>query len=419
MHNRRGADRRRPAASVMSFNDGLPFKCIRTLLGVGLLLAAFGSAVYAEKFEEVRRMLGPRDAIVVRDARGQLLLAQNEEKQLIPASTLKVLTSLVALNYLGAEYRFPTDFYLDNDNNLIIKGYGDPLLISEVVAQIGRELAGRMSRIENIVLDDTHFVQPLEIPGISTSEQPYDAPNGALCVNFNTVFFERRGGRYISAEPQTPLLDFALQRVQRSSLPEGRVVFTHREKECTLYAGHLFRHFMQAAGIDVRGRVMLGAVGPTDALVYRHVSPFTVEEIVAKLLEHSNNFTTNQLLIAAGVEVFGPPGNLDNGVLAAKRYARLQLGLHSLQMVEGSGISRANRISARDLCRVLDVFAPYRHLMRNEGPLFYKTGTLHGISTRAGYIGNENGEQIRFAILVNTPGMSSSRILQVLRKTMR
>ena len=58
-------------------------------------------------------------------------------------------------------------------------------------------------------LDDTYFTQPLTIPGISSSSNPYDAPNGALCANFNTVFFKHSRDGYASAEPQTPLLPMA------------------------------------------------------------------------------------------------------------------------------------------------------------------------------------------------------------------
>jgi len=394
----------------------MPMRCMRQIVAAGLLLALSCSAANAGSFDAVRGMIGSRDAILVRNAQGQTLLAQNEDKLLVPASTLKVLTSLVALRYLGADYRFATDFFIDDANNLKIKGYGDPLLISEVVAKIGRELAGRVSGIENMILDDSYFAQPLEIPGVSSSAEPYDAPNGALCVNFNTVFYQRRAGGYVSAEPQTPLLDFALQRVRRSKLPEGRVVFSHREKECTLYAGHLFAHFLKEAGIEVRGSIAVGRVAPNDTLIYRHVSGFTIEEIIAKLLEHSNNFITNQLLIAAGAQVLGPPGNLDKGVQIAEKYGRQQLGLNSLKIVEGSGISRSNRITARDLCRILDVFAPHHRLMRKQDQVYYKTGTLRGISTRVGYIDHRNGNLTRFAILVNTPGKSSARILRSLRR---
>jgi D-alanyl-D-alanine carboxypeptidase/D-alanyl-D-alanine-endopeptidase (penicillin-binding protein 4) len=211
-------------------------------------------------------------------------------------------------------------------------------------------------------------------------------------------------------------MDFALQRIRRTGLSRGRVVLSQRQRECTLYAGHLFAHFMRAAGIEVRGRVILGSVDESDTRIYRHLSGFTVEDIITRLLEHSNNFTTNQLLIAAGVAAIGPPGNLDKGVRVARQYARRRLALDSLQIVEGSGISRANHINARDLCRILDGFAPHCSLMRQEGQVYYKTGTLHVISTRAGYIQTNDGELIRFAILVNTPGKSSDRVLRALQK---
>ncbi len=116
--------------------------------------------------EILGKLIGNRDAILVTSPDGQVLLSKNEDHPLIPASTLKIFTSLVALHYLGPDYRFGTEFYLDTDHNLTIKGYGDPLLVSEVVGEIARTLSTRMSRINDIVLDDSYFAQPLVIPGV-------------------------------------------------------------------------------------------------------------------------------------------------------------------------------------------------------------------------------------------------------------
>lgn len=408
---------------LMQLNIKMTTK-LRVAAGVMLIWLLPFNLLVAETFaagnlDAIRASIGKNDSIFVADPIGRVVLSINPDEPLIPASTLKILTSLVAIHYLGLDYHFATEFYVDHSDNLKIKGYGDPLLVSEVVSGIARELASRANRFHNIVLDDSYFVQPLEIPGISNTSEPYDAPNGALCVNFNTVNFKKENNIYISAEPQTPLLPFALDRVQQSKLNRGRIVLSHNENECTLYAGHLFQYFLRLEGINPSGKVTTGTVQEeTDRLIYRYYSRFSLEEIVIKLLEHSNNFTTNQVLITTGIEVYGPPGTLSKGVRAVTAYAKEILQLESVYMTEGSGISRANRISARDLYKILDGFAPYRYLMRRDGREYYKTGTLYGISTRAGYMKSADGELYRFVIMINTPGRSTNGIARKLLKAL-
>jgi D-alanyl-D-alanine carboxypeptidase/D-alanyl-D-alanine-endopeptidase (penicillin-binding protein 4) len=371
------------------------------------------------RLEAVKKMIGRRDAILVTDPDGRVLISKNENRPLIPASTLKIFTALVALHILGPEHRFVTEFYCDDDGNLTIKGYGDPGLVSEVLPDIARNLASKLVRVNNIILDASHFAQPLEIPGISSSSEPYDAPNGALCVNFNTVFFKKVDGVYVSAEPQTPLLPMVLGRIRSSGLKEGRIVLSHNENEITLYSGYLFDYFLRRVGIAVTGKIAIGTVRPDrDHLIYRHQSPLTLSDTIAGLLAYSNNYTTNQILIAAGVRRYGPPGTLEKGVQAARDVARKILKLDDIHISEGSGISRDNRITARDMSTVLDAFAPYHTLMRSDGRQFYKTGTLHGISTRAGYIERPDGSLHRFVVMVNSPGRSAEHVTRNLIRRM-
>ena len=363
--------------------------------------------------ETVAKLIGKKDAIMVTGPNGQVLISKNDDRPLIPASTLKIFTSLVALHYLGPEYRFGTEFYLDRDHNLTIKGYGDPLLISEVISDIALTLSTRTSRINDIVLDDSYFAQPLAIPGVSSSSEPYDAPNGALCVNFNTVSFKKVNGIYVSAEPQTPLLPIVFKRVRASKQAQGRIVLSHNENEISRYCGHLFAYFLKKNGVTVSGRIRIGNVRPdTDILLHRHLSSFKLVDIITRLLEFSNNYITNQILIASGISAYGAPGTLNKGVQAAHAYASDVLKLKNFYLIEGSGISRANRITARDLSRVLDAFTPHHSLMRHKGRQYYKSGTLHGISTRAGYIENPDGSLNRFVVLMNSKGKSAERIVR-------
>lgn len=371
------------------------------------------------RLEAVKKMIGRQDAILVTDPDGRVLISKNENRLLIPASTLKIFTALVALHILGPDYRFETEFYCDDDNNLTIKGYGDPGLVSEVLMEIALALEPKLSCINDILLDATYFAQPLVIPGISSSPEPYDAPNGALCVNFNTVFFKKENGTYLSAEPQTPLLPMMLERITSSGVNEGRIVLSHNENEITLYSGYLFDHFLRQAGVTLTGKVAIGTLRPgRDHLIYRHLSPLTLSDTIARLLAFSNNYTTNQILIAAGARRYGPPGTLEKGVQAARDYARNILQLDDIHISEGSGISRDNRITARDMQKVLDAFAPYHTLMRSEGRQFYKTGTLSGISTRAGYIERPDGSLHRFVVLVNSPGRSAEQVTRHLIRSM-
>ena len=116
-----------------------------------------------------------------------------------------------------------------------------------------------------------------------------------------------------------------------------------------------------------------------------------------------------------GIQQHGPPGTLVKGVEAANTYATDLLQLNNFYITEGSGISRENRVSAADLHTVLEAFQPNRRLMRHEDGEYYKTGTLLGISTRAGYIENSEGNIYRYVVLINTPGRATDRIMQKLR----
>jgi D-alanyl-D-alanine carboxypeptidase/D-alanyl-D-alanine-endopeptidase (penicillin-binding protein 4) len=92
------------------------------------------------------------------------------------------------------------------------------------------------------------------------------------------------------------------------------------------------------------------------------------------------------------------------------------LDIEDMSIVEGSGISRDNKVSAAQMDQVLQEFLPYHNLMRREGREYYKTGTLHGISTRAGYIESADGGLYRYVIMLNSPDISTDfLILRLLR----
>lgn len=374
-----------------------------------------GAPVAAGPWDSLAGHIGQRDSVLVADPRGKILFSKNGDTPRVPASTLKVFTALMARHYLGDDFRFRTEVFRTPEGHLVVKGYGDPLLISEVVGQMAAEVAQRVEGFGDLILDDRYFGD-VNIPGVTATLNPYDAPNGALGVNFNTVNFATVGGRYASAEPQTPLLPVVLDRIRGTGLRKGRVVLPSENGEALRYAGHLIRHFLLAAGARTQGSVRVGRVDPRqDQLVYRFLSPYDLDAVIQRLLEYSNNFIANQLFITVGVQAYGPPGTLEKGRRAAHAYAADVLGIPGIQIREGSGISRDNRVTARQMRKILEVFAPHYRLMKREGREWFKTGSLSGVKTRVGYVDGPDG-LYWFVVLINTPGRGTGAAMRALHR---
>jgi len=97
------------------------------------------------------------------DEKGKSKASVNKDLKLNQASVSKLIVSLAALKYLGLNYRFKTNFYIDGeidkdgvlDGNLIIKGYGDPNLLTEDIYKIidFLKLIGLKEIKKNIILD--------------------------------------------------------------------------------------------------------------------------------------------------------------------------------------------------------------------------------------------------------------------------
>ncbi len=361
-----------------------------------------------------------RVGYLLADAKGKILVSRNIDQQFIPASTFKLLTSLEAIHHLGEHFRFKTDFFLDSSNTLKIKGYGDPLLTSEVIQTLCHGLASTLKQkgiltVGNIEVDNGFFDPGVEIPGTGTSANPYDASVNAVGANFNTVSFKlnKKKNRYISAEPQTPLLDFAEKQIRASKLDQGRIVLTRSESR--IYAGRLVNYFLKKEGMAVTGVVREGRVNGGDQKIYTHTSPYALEELVQRLLQYSNNFMANQIFLTVGARRSASSATLEKGVNALKTYATDILGIPGTIITEGSGLSRKNRITPRQMLKVLMAFKKHHGLMNHEGNEFYKTGTLSGIRTRAGYFADKQGRLYPYVIMVNQKGQGYGKIKNRLR----
>lgn len=379
-----------------------------------------GSQAVLKLHQALRPLVGPLDSVVVASPEGATLVAINADRQLVPASILKLITVLAAWERLGEDFRFRTEFYHDRQRNLIIKGFGDPLLISERLATIAATLAVKLPSFQGLVLDDSYFDSDLVIPGTSATEEPYDAPNGALCVNFNTVAFRQKNGGWISDEPQTPLLASVIPKIRASGLRVGRITLAANSAEALEYTGGLFHYFFDRAGLFSKGVVTRGRVQyDKHTLIWRYYSADNLRQVAGSLLKFSNNFIANQILLVMGAETYGPPATIEKGLRVLNRYCGQRLGMLVGRIVEASGISRQNRLSARTMMTALDHFEPHHRLLRQDNRRqFYKTGHLRGVRTRAGYITSRHGGRYRFVVILNTPGKTTHPIMKIIENNL-
>jgi D-alanyl-D-alanine carboxypeptidase/D-alanyl-D-alanine-endopeptidase (penicillin-binding protein 4) len=348
--------------------------------------------------------LAPSGLVLVMDEKGNELVAQNADKPFVPASVTKIVTSWLAMEVLGGDYRFETRFYLDNKRVLYVRGGGDPFLISEELAPLATELVAAVGKepITGIVLDASYYPSDLRIPGIEDTDEAYDALNSALAVNFNTISAVRKGKTVLSAEKQTPITPLAISQF-RARGPNGRRrISLDQEPAVSLkYAGELIAAFIERAGGSVKGEITTGSVPEGLEPVYVHRQSRTLSQILAQLLLGSNNYIANQVFLEIGGTLGGPVSlekslKVANGMLAANGLA------DAIHLEEGSGISRDNHFTARGLAQLLHLFEPHATLLRSGDGTLFKTGTFSGVRTLAGYANTKEHGRVRFVIALRS-----------------
>jgi len=201
--------------------------------------------------------MAPSALVYVVDEKGNELITQNTDKPFVPASVTKLVTSWLALEVLGPDYRFETKFYLDKNRVLYVRGGGDPFLISEELAPLATELVAAIGKepITGIVLDASYYPSTLRIPGIEDTDEAYNALNSALAVNFNTIAAVRKGNNVSSAEQQTPITPLAISQFRsRGPQGRGRISLAQDPAVSLQYAGELIAAFIERAGGSVRAR---------------------------------------------------------------------------------------------------------------------------------------------------------------------
>tara|TARA_Y100001968_G_scaffold257538_1_gene244257 strand:+ start:445 stop:1626 length:1182 start_codon:yes stop_codon:yes gene_type:complete len=391
-------------------------------LAIGLLGQALCSrtALASDWQQEISRLAGPEGVVLVVDRDGEVLLDVGVGEAFVPASILKIPTCLLAAHYLGMDYRFSTEFFLEGDQ-LVVRGRGDPMLVSEeldrAVTALVPLLAGR--KLTGIGIDDSFFVEGITIPGVGGSDNPYDALNSATAVNFNTINVVVQGSQVRSAEAQTPLTPLARKvALRRGVQGKLRVNLSSDPVEVRAYAAELIAAKLRGAGVELGTEY-----GPARATMatplYIHRSSKRLADACQGLLHYSNNYIANQVFLAVGAEVRGAPATLEKSVAVAADFIAARPELKGLVMTEGSGISYQNRATAAAMIGALGLFEPHRKLLKPRAGSDNKTGTLAITRSVAGYLDTERHGTVRFVISLDASGhWTRWKIVELLKKAL-
>lgn len=427
---------------------------------------------------------------------GETIYERNQDLSLMPASNAKLYTSAAVLDILGPSFRYETPVYTDGPiedgvlkGNIIIKGAGDPSIggrynEEEDSRQALRELAQNLKKkgirvIEgNIISDDDAFEDaPLGL-GWSWDDEPYyySAEINALTYYDNSVEIILAGQRpgmpaALSWGPQTSYVtvnnkslsvpadssrdnEFSRRRNTNvinveSEMPEGRIDTTYISiSNPSLYFGHVFRDVLVEEGVAVRGRVLdiddLATKPNYDMRRYQQqasiISP-PLEELVETLNKESQNLYAELLIRTLGLHypVDDPdidPGTAEMGVEAAMAtFARAEMDTSRIKLVDGSGLSRMNLVTANMTADLLNYmwnhpYATVRQAFYNSLPIGgidgtledrfesgtgfrnvrAKTGTLTGASSLSGYVFSEAETPYVFVLMCNNYTVKTSEV---------
>lgn len=387
-----------------------------------------------------------------------------------PASVIKLLPSLAALETLTPAHQWPTHVYAAGgiaggvlNGHLYIQGGGDPYLTVESLWALLRNVRAQgIDRIAgDIVVDDGVFESRV-FDRSAFDDKPYRVYNGpadGLMVNFWAVRFTIRAHVdrvYIDAFPDSERLKI-VNNIRHSNAPcsasqrwirydvsqePGSVVVTFNgalSSRCRPvvmtravipdeeYAQYVLPGLWRTVGGTLQGGVRKGAV-PEDAMrLFSHPSRPLAEAILATN-KFSNNVMARHLLLSLGSLKKERGIGLDDGIKALHDWIASQgLDVPGLNIVNGSGLSRDTRISARGMANVLRFgfhsrYAPEflaslpiagqdraldsRDFQGGDGGVIrFKTGLIDHVRAMAGYVTSRRGDTYVVVLLVNHEGV--------------
>lgn len=421
--------------------------------------------------------------IVVSLDRGDTLFALNPDLPLAPASNMKLYSTAAALYYLGPDFRYSTFALAAGEvvngtliGDLLLYGTGDPSISRRMLSgsktalnQLADSLAARGIREVqgNVVGDGSYFDDAWIGRDWDDDDRMawYAAPVGALSFAENMISVrvlpgDVGGAAQIRTAPETRGLSVsnAVRTVARGGThvryehgPRGLVLTGQIQRghpgiarslpvvDPGNYAAAAFREVLEERGIAVTGEVRTvtesgrspvgfvgsaatvgGAAPPRVLAVYS--SPPLAE--IASVTNHiSHNLFAEALLKTVGRVALGD-GSFEGGSRAIRYFLECEAGADSasLHIVDGSGLSKTNRVTARTTVELLgymrgsDVWEAFhaslpeagnaRGLRRMfgtaaAGNLRAKTGTIQNVSSLSGYVRAANGEWLAFSIIAN------------------
>ncbi len=417
-------------------------------------------------------------AVVVQEVgAGRAALGQNAAASMNPASVIKLVTTYAALELLGPAYRWKTEAWVSGslregvlEGDLILKGGGDPKLDLESFWILLRALRGKgLREIRGaLVLDRSHFEREPGDPARFDGEpfRPYNVLPDALLVNYRSLRFAfipepERGAVRIHVEPRPPALEVAnVLRLAEGICPEGRAfrdmlkATFEAARQRAIFAGQYpvscgekdlnvallepndqvagtFRQLWAEMGGSWSGTARAGQAAATARLLHSHDSP-PLAEIVRDTNKFSSNIMARQLFLTLGAESAGPPASPQKAYAAVKDWiAAKKIAAPELVMENGSGLSRAERISAGNLAGLLQAAwsspvmpefiaslpivgldGTMRRRLKADGVTgraHIKTGLLADVRAMGGYVMDRSGRRHVVVMLVNHPNAADSQ----------
>lgn len=413
------------------------------------------------------------------------------QKSLVPASVMKLLTTAVGFEKMGSSFRFKTTLKytgkIDNNGTLhgdiIIVGGGDPILGSYRYKQTTPDsLFATWQRIlknhgiknidGRICYDASIFDEQI----LNDSWQWGDVGNYYGCGTCGLNFHENMYFAYFNAgsklgDPaaidhiQPNALRIHSQnnvttgaansgdnviiygdpsstiRVYEGTVPLGKRNFSVRgampnpaENCAALFAAYLKLHGTNVTGTTTENRRHSHGKEMIDYLsnTYYVIAQYTNLT--------SNNLYAESILKYIGYKVYGK-GSYENGSKAILNYcAENGLSTDGINIIDGSGLSRQNRITCDFLCRFLkhiakqSIYSDYCKSLAIVGEsgtaknllpklpsniaIKIKSGTMDGVKSYAGYITNTKGDLLCFSIIANNFSCPSSQVKLQLEKIM-
>lgn len=319
--------------------------------------SSWGSGSYAALDRELAASLETPGVIsssstaeVVELPSGRVVFAHDPYLSLEPASNEKLAVTYTALAQLGPGYRFPTELLGEGvrrghvwRGNLVLKGFGDPSLTSadlgHLVAILWRE---GIRRVTGTIVGDASFFDddhtaPGWLPSFAGLESP---PLSALVVDRATF-----DGRLVGNPPLAAAIDLDA--------------------------------LLHARGISA-GRARAAVATPA-AVVLATIYSEPLSDLLEFMDQVSDNFTAEMILKAIGAQAYGLGTTAGGARVVRAELADAGVPLTGVRIVDGSGLSRWDRITASELSALLVAIwrKPYMRTIVLDGlPIAGETGTL-------------------------------------------